>query len=507
MRLPDSISAMQAPEPSAVTIQVGSCQSNRKRKRARTNLACPVRKSPRLKKTLMEDCEAEVPAKHIKRQYKRLRQPVHLPSPPPSQPPKQNIQRKRRLSTEDSYNRIHKISRASEGSSRVDPQIQITNPVENWILTGNWPSNFTKGAITMSDIQSKVLSKRKPSSAHRSDLRRQRAKHGIFMRQSECLLSKSEDFCDELLASKYQYISCVGYPEDKFLAVLTGLLFTNETKIQRDLMPRIVPSAEHLRFHGEPGLDSIAEEANTIWFRCEPMGSSIPMPDAGLNPEIFTDAETRKLQTIQALDDLFCFRLTGDQTLLRAQSQNINSGSIAVNAIIELYQAAFREKEPERIEALYGEVLTFSVSHDHDMVRLWGHYAVMKNSLEFYYHEISVFSLSNRKGQDRNQGYNFTRNVYTEFVPKHLKRIRDAVKELQDPGSNDDALSSGLSFGTSNISVGGRRTQQSQDNQFKVPGEPASSTKAEVSERQREEEIKNLQGQIRDLRDLLKSKT
>ncbi|KAI9889734.1 MAG: hypothetical protein M1814_005033 [Vezdaea aestivalis] len=499
---------MQASEGSAITQRTDTSPSNRKRKHPPTGSAGPVRKSLRLDRTLRSDCEVEVPTKSTENQCKRLQQPVHFPSPPPSHPPEQNFQRKRKTSVGDLDHLPLKVPRASEEPHEAAPPIQTRNPVEHWIFTNRWPDYFANRVITMSESQSKEPSKKGSSSAHRSDLKRKRAACGVYMEKSSHLLSESKKFCDELLNKKHRYVSCVGYPEDKFLNILAHGLFSNETKIQRDIMPRVVPPLEYLRFHGEPDLLSICEEVNAIWYRCEPKGGTIPKPDytAGLKPEVFTAVETRKLQNYCSPNRPFLFTAnvcfpfltceakSGDQALSRAQSQNINSGSIAVNAIVQLYQAAFGEKEPERVEALYGDVLAFSVSHDHDSVRIWGHYAIMQNGLKFYYHEIDAFFLSVRDGQHKNQGYDFTRNVYKEVVPKHLKRIKDAVEQLRDPEDAvekpgdpeivEAASSTGQSFDTSVPSVGRDGDSQQQPHQshgsqgveFKIPGTPASTT-------------------------------
>lgn len=61
---------------------------------------------------------------------------------------------------------------------------------------------------------------------------------------------------------------------------------------------------------------------------------------------------------------------SGDQEMDWAQSQNMGSGSVAVAAILELYKAASVPSEPQRVEDLYGQVLAFSVSHDHKHVSL-----------------------------------------------------------------------------------------------------------------------------------------
>lgn len=278
----------------------------------------------------------------------------------------------------------------------------------------------------MSEAAKQTSSKRRSSSIHRSELKRRRAEQGVFMTKSPHLSNESKDLCENLLGENHIFISCTGYPERELFSVLERVQWLNKTRVQRDVMPRVVPPAEILHFHGEPGLSLISEDLNALWCYCEPKGGYT----AGLAPEAFTAEETRKLQNYSSTKRPFlftpdicfpfltCEAKSGDQAMSRAQSQNINNGSIAVNAIIKLYQAAFEESEPHLVKELHGKVLAFSVSHDHDSVRIWGHYAVMQDGLKYYYHDIEQFSLTIRDGRYKNIGYHFVRNVYDKICPR-----------------------------------------------------------------------------------------
>jgi len=61
----------------------------------------------------------------------------------------------------------------------------------------------------------------------------------------------------------------------------------------------------------------------------------------------------------------------GEQALNRADRQNAHSGSIAVNALVQLYRAS------SRVE-LDRTILAFSISHDHSMAKIYGHYALIE---------------------------------------------------------------------------------------------------------------------------------
>ncbi|TKA53026.1 hypothetical protein B0A55_13582, partial [Friedmanniomyces simplex] len=150
-----------------------------------------------------------------------------------------------------------------------------------------------------------------------------------------------------------------------------------------------------------------------------------------------------------------------------ADTQNIHSASIAVRAILRLYNAAYG-RDHEKTQALLGRILVFSVSHNNQLVNLYGHYAVASSSndktdgtaeeLQYFRYGIAMFSLTMYEGRDRYNAYNFIRNVYDNLAQR-----------------------TGLSFTTSDLAVNDDDSQQdsevtmSQDDSgFKTPGEPAS---------------------------------
>lgn len=76
----------------------------------------------------------------------------------------------------------------------------------------------------------------------------------------------------------------------------------------------------------------------------------------------------------------------------------------------------------------------FSVSHDHDIVKIYGHYAlVRKDKSTFHRHLVHSFDITAYDGKSRWAAYNFVRKIYEYFAPIHLKRIRDAVALLRSP--------------------------------------------------------------------------
>ncbi|KAI9826036.1 MAG: hypothetical protein M1826_006834 [Phylliscum demangeonii] len=338
-------------------------------------------------------------------------------------------------------------------------------------------------------------SKRK-SSSHHSDRVKRLAQNGIHIEASALLQTSSKDLCDSYLEGNLTPGQYPCYPPEKIPRILLRIQTLNEARLQRDVTPWVVPSAENLFFSGVPIPDYIGEEIQADWSRCATMGGTRPKPDytVGLLPTAFTKEEVAKLQNYTSLERPFCFTpnlcfpfliceaKTGQDGLDKAARQNIHSASLSVRAIIVLYQAVFGAKDQDRVNELYGQVLAFTVSHNNKLVNLYGHYAVLSNdtppTLNFYRYDIAMFSLTMYNGADRYKAYNFVRNVYEKFAPEHRKRIQTAAAFLPTLANR-----TGLSFGTSDLALDETDSQENSqdaasqnDGVFKKPGEPASTS-------------------------------
>ena len=118
------------------------------------------------------------------------------------------------------------------------------------------------------------------------------------MKGSVLLKKESKQFCERLCTTeqaKPAFFPC--YPASKLDAVIERKHEVNEARLQRDIMPWVVPSADNLHLSGAIDRDYIGEEVDTEWIRCEIMGSSRPKPDftAGLKRCAFSPAEDNKL--------------------------------------------------------------------------------------------------------------------------------------------------------------------------------------------------------------------
>ncbi|KAI9778830.1 MAG: hypothetical protein M1816_003894 [Peltula sp. TS41687] len=102
------------------------------------------------------------------------------------------------------------------------------------------------------------------------------------------------------------------------------------------------------------------------------------------------------------------------------------STTLAVKGIVELLRLVGRDKE------LHRQILAFSVSHDDKNVRIYGHYPVFDGEkTSFYRHSIREFVITDQAGKEKWAAYKFVRNVYDVFMPKHHKRICDAIDAIK----------------------------------------------------------------------------
>ena len=118
------------------------------------------------------------------------------------------------------------------------------------------------------------------------------------------------------------------------------------------------------------------------------MTKTRPQPDysVGFRREAFTEEQLKRLKPFvgdlidtslfMAMYYIYFLFLTcevkcGAAALDIADRRNAHSMTVAVRGIVELFRLVKREK------GLHREILAFSISHDHETVRIYGHYPVI----------------------------------------------------------------------------------------------------------------------------------
>ena len=374
---------------------------------------------------------------------------------------------------------------------RVTNTTRYNDPVAYWSQTMSWPPDY--GDIPSSSGQEAMppppprgrissrssTNKRKSETTHYSDRLSGMKENGIIMGNANAMQRSSKDLCNKLLEgdrtpNSYHY----NFPAERLPDVLARIESRNEDRVVRDILPWVVPSAENLYFCGEEGMEDLGEEVMADWSRCATMGSTRPKPDftAGLLPSAFRKEEFDSLQNYSTpvtpvyfttnicFPFLICETKSGEEGLNKAHRQNLHSASIAVRAIIELHRAAYG-RNSARVQDLYGQVLAFTISHNQDMVCAYAHFAVPatndgSDTLRFHRYQIALLSLTLNEGRDRHKSYNFVRNVYDTFAPEHLKRIREAARQLAVQRGRQAAPQARLSFDASSITLNEAGAQQ-----------------------------------------------
>ena len=318
---------------------------------------------------------------------------------------------------------------------------------------------------------------------------------GSFMVKSSLdVTSTSKTLCRTLLEKQQTTPEDSLFRDDVFESTCEKIHNRNEARVIQDITRLIVPSAESLATFGAKHLDPLIESVNEGWNNSIPLTGTRPQPDysVGFKREAFTDDQLAKLSPFivdfiggdrsffmatyyMYFPFLTCEVKCGAAALEVADRQNAHSMTLAVRAVVELFRAVKREDEVNR------QILAFSVSHDHQSVRIYGHYAVIDGKdAKYYRHPIRNFVFTELDGKEKWAAYRFNRNVYDTWMPTHFKRICSAIDQFPSE-LNFDILSqpeTGLSQDLESLmqSVGSASLPIDQDSQSSNVGQGQVAT-------------------------------
>ena len=346
------------------------------------------------------------------------------------------------------------VREAFECDSWLEEQMEESNQVVQYVeINGRRyprpirkvPTSLVRKKSDSSLTGSSDQKKRESKSAQYRDTRYATllAAKGSFMEKSDPSVTHSSlTCCKTLLKSKQTVPKDSLFGDEVFEATCRKVQDRNEARVIRSITPYIAPSVEDLETLGATHLRCLIESINEGWTGSIPVQGPRPQPDycVGFRRSAFTDEQLNKLDPLvgTVYDTSFfvatyrmyfpfltCEVKCGAAALEIADRQNAHSMTVAVRGVVELYKAVKREKE------LHREILAFSLSHDHSMVRIYGHYALIaENTSTFYRHPIKEFSFTSEEGKDKWTAYQFTKNVYDTWMPTHLKRICSVVDQL-----------------------------------------------------------------------------
>ena len=208
------------------------------------------------------------------------------------------------------------------------------------------------------------------------------------------------EVCRHLLETRVTTPEGTLFRDDIFDKSCQKLQGKNEARIIQDISHLLVPSAETLAALGAKHLNVVVESVNEGWNSSIPVTRPRPQPDyaVGFGRPAFSERQLIKLEPF--LGDPLCesyFKTTyymlfsflacevkcGIAGLDVADRQNAHSMTLAVRALVKLFRIVEREGE------LHRNILAFSVSHDHDSVRIYGYYPVIEDEkTKVYRHSI-----------------------------------------------------------------------------------------------------------------------
>ncbi|KAI9038831.1 uncharacterized protein KD926_010164 [Aspergillus affinis] len=259
---------------------------------------------------------------------------------------------------------------------------------------------------------------------------------------------------------------------DSFNYIKRILPERNEIAVTQVIGQLVVPWAEIGIVRGQVGFTCLIDSVKELWdgsisldeivhgqqldagsLKGGQYQMPIPQPDysVGFLKEAFTKSQIEKLAPFLGgfystspfkgtAEMLFPFLVVevkcGKVSLELADRQNAHSMSRALKGVVDIFRLVKREKE------LHRQVLGFSISHNHDHVRIYGHYSVIEGEKTTYYrHSVRAFSITARNGKERWTSYKFVMALYNDWVPAHFQRLSSAVDDLP-AGVNFDKISS-----------------------------------------------------------------
>lgn len=424
-----------------------------------------------------------------------------------------------------------------EKKSLSDTRVNIADPIEYWILTERWPEvYFESHGQTWQDLESDSSLEEKMESPNPSvqwfnfngfilprplprvqTIRRKQsgsnltetcdqtnrekksipyanpqyavlleAKGSYMYKSASGVTKESKGLCQHLLESPQAVLEDSLFRDDLFETTCCKIENRNEAKVVQDIARLLVPSVETFATYGATHLEHLIEGVNEAWLGNIPIQGPRPQPDyfVGFRRSAFTAAQLKKIDPLigspfETSFYIATFRIyfpffacevkCGMSGLDIADRQNAHSMSVALRALVVLFKSVGREKELDR------KILTFSVSHDHRSVRIYGHYIVFEeDKVLFYRHSIHAFDFTALDGKEKWITYKFTKSIYDHYAPKIHELICSAIDDLPTDISFD--LSQSASFTQSGSDVGSVRGKDESQSSFTTPPKAVTPT-------------------------------
>lgn len=319
---------------------------------------------------------------------------------------------------------------------------------------------------------------------------------GSFMEDhKEGITPESKTLCQKLLSTPQEMPEGTLFSDELFPGLCKMVKGQNEATVVRYILPHLVPSPKIRALRGAEQLEILNETINASWINATECCDRRPKPDysIGINRDAFSLERLQKLRPFIAThmkeestftatyDTCFPFLTTevkcGATALDVADRQNAVSQTIGLRGLVTLFRLVRREQE------LHRKVLGFSISHDNETVRIYGHYPFI-NGKNTTYHQcmISKFNiLPTIDGDKRWKTPTFVQNVQDLWAVKHFKMICSAVDKLQlEAESSQQPALTPHSEQSTQTSGRSRLSQQLEDSE--IADEPQSDDTPITSE-------------------------
>ena len=328
---------------------------------------------------------------------------------------------------------------------------------------GRKRSSGSLAADTVSSGDQKTLAEKNPYKDGQAKI--ELKEFGSFMNDhAEGITAESRTLCQKLLTSAQKLPEDTLFSDELFPQVCEMVKGKKEATVVRYILPHLVPSPKIRALRGASHLKILNETIDESWINAKRCCNRRPQPDygIGIDREAFSPEQIQKLQPFigtqldeeslftATYDTCFPFLTTevkcGAAALDVADLQNAVSQTIALRGLVTLFRIVHREQE------LHRKVLGFSISHDNEAVRIYGHYPFINGESTTYHRcRISIFDISPTiEGDKRWKTRIFVQNVQDLWAGEHFKTICSAVDALQleAESSQQSALSSQLEHDT-----------------------------------------------------------
>ena len=205
----------------------------------------------------------------------------------------------------------------------------------------------------------------------------------------------SEKMCQTLFRRKQNIPEDTIFRDDIFHITCARLRGKNESRIARDYTPLIVPSVEaHATLSSNRELDIAIESVNEGWNFSNPITTPRPQPDyaVGFAYYAFSKDQMKKLKSVTDIENcshfmgtwymyfpfLTCEVKGSSVGLDIADRQNLHNMTLMVRGVVKLFRLV------NRAEELHQELVAFSVSHNNESVRIYGHYPMIEGNKTTY---------------------------------------------------------------------------------------------------------------------------